>query len=103
MGRVRRYAAVLAAYTVLLVILGKSFAFLISWLFLPVILLLTLPVWLTIGGFEYLLVLETLAFFAIAFALDARAPKAGKWFARLGLVLCLAQITILLSEKGVGR
>jgi len=102
-GRVGRYLAALAAYSALLAVLGKSFAYLLGWLVLPVALLFALPVQLTIGGFDYLLVAEALVFFAIAFAIDAKAPNAGKWLARLGLVLCFAQITFLLSESGVGR
>jgi len=102
-GRVGRYLAALAAYSVLLAVLGKSFAYMVSWFVLPVALLLSLPVQLVIGGFEYILVAEALVFFAIAFAIDAKAPNAGKWLARIGLVLCFAQITFLMSETGVGR
>jgi hypothetical protein len=105
-GRVGRYLAALAAYSVLLAILGKSAAYLLSWLFVPVVLLFLFPVQLAIGSrmrFEYILVLEALVFFAIAFAIDVRAPNVGKWFARLGLVLCFALITLLMSESGVGR
>jgi hypothetical protein len=102
-GRAGRYLAALAAYSVLLAILGKSSTYLFSWLILPVVLLLVFPVQLVIGDFEYILVLEALIFFVIAFAIDARAPNVGKWFARLGLVLCFAQITFLMSESGVGK
>ena len=103
MGRVGRYLAALAAYSVLLVILGKGFAWLLSWLVLPFAILFAIPVQLVIGPFDYILVAEALVFFAIAFAVDERAPNVGKWFARIGLMLCFAQITFLLSEKGVGR
>jgi hypothetical protein len=102
-GRAGRYLAVLAAYSVFLAILGKSSTYLFSWLVLPVALLLVFPVQLAIGGFEDTLVLQALVFFAIAFAIDTRAPNVGKWFARLGLVACLAQITFLMSESGVGK
>jgi hypothetical protein len=94
---------VLAAYAVLLAIIGKSSTYMLSWLVLPVALLLVFPLRLIISGFEYILVVEALVFFAIAFALDAKSPHVGKWFARLGLVACLAQITFLMSESGVGK
>ena len=103
MGRPARYLAALATYAVLLAILGKSSTYLLSWLILPVVLLLVFPIQLVIPGFEYFLVLEALAFFVIAFAIDARSPNVGKWFARLGLVLCFDQITFLMSESGVGK
>lgn len=103
MGRPARYLAVLVAYAVLLAILGKSNTYLLSWLLVPVGLLLVFPFALILPGFPYLIALEALAFFALAYALEEKSPNLGKWFARLGLVLCLIQLTLLMSESGVGK
>lgn len=103
MGRPARYLAALLVYAVILAILGKSNTYLLSWLILPVGLLLSFPFTLVLRGFEYTLVLEALAFFAIAFALDEKSPNVGKWFARLGLVVCFIQLTLWMSESGVGK
>ena len=113
MRRVGRYLAVLAAFSVLLAILGRSFAYLLSWLVLPIALLFglpgqfavhaSLPAHFAVGASKYILVIEALVFFAIALAIDTRAPNGGRWLARFGLVLCCAQIVFLMSETGVGR
>jgi hypothetical protein len=102
-GRAGRYLAVLAVYSIFLAIIGKSSTYMLSWLVVPVAFLLVFPVQIVTGGLEYVLVLEALVFFGIAFYLEPKAPTVGKWFARLGLVLCLAQITFLMSESGVGK